>query len=210
MFTLDRDLLALEPTLFRDVAWLAQRPLSAQGNVSGTTLTLTTGSLAAALIETGHVAVIDDIPCEITAIASATEATVSLLRASRTDPPIPPPPKTGATVTITTFRPQIALAHDRLMREFGIGDAAYPGGPGESAILNGEALIPLEAAGALALIFASAAALAATGSPLHARAHSWQTRFALARRDARITLDLDGDGRPDSIRTLASWSMARA
>ena len=41
MFAQDRDLLALDPNLFRDVAWSGQRLVSGVGNISGTTLTLT-------------------------------------------------------------------------------------------------------------------------------------------------------------------------
>ncbi len=42
MFALDRDLLALEPNLFRDAAWAGQRVVSGVGDVAGETLTLLT------------------------------------------------------------------------------------------------------------------------------------------------------------------------
>src|SRR5262245_23969953 len=120
MFTTDRDLLVLEPNVFRDAGWVGQRLLSTTGSVSGTTMTLVSGSFATAGIQPGHVLIYDAMAIEVISVTSATVATVSLLRAKLSDPSIPPPALGVKPVACWTFRPQIALVHAQVLRMLGI------------------------------------------------------------------------------------------
>ncbi len=75
-FADDRDLIAIEPTLLRDVAFAAQRRLVGTCDVAGDTMTLTAfdHDLSAAGVEAGFVAQIAGVPTEILAVLSPTPA----------------------------------------------------------------------------------------------------------------------------------------
>lgn len=206
-FTRDRDLLALEPTLFRDIAWAGQRLLSATGSTSETTLTLAGADAAVAGVTRGHVALIDGLPVEVLSRDSASQLTVSLLRASDADAPIPPPALSGKPVTITTFAPQIAVVHAQLLRAIGI-DA--DDGDGESRIVNADHLRHTETLGALHLIYSAAASLAGPASAHAARAELYERRFRSARARTPAKLDLDGDGEGEVIRSFNHYRLLRA
>lgn len=209
MFTKDRDLLALEPTLFRDIAWAGQRLLTGAGSTSGTTLTLIAGDASLADITTGHVVLVDGLPLEVLGRTGPQALTVSLLRESAAAPAIPPPALAAKPVTVNTFAPQIAIVHAQLLRAVGIDDAV-PDAPAESAITNAAALRLVESLGALHLIFSAAATLAGPMSSLAARAQLYQHRFRLERARTAVRLDLDGDGETDTIRHLHIYRLLRA
>lgn len=209
MFALDRDLLALEPNLFRDLGWVGQRLVSGTGGIAGTTLTLTAQDvdLEDAGVAEGCVALVDGTPYEIIERLSPTTATVSRLRARRTDPVITPSPVSGKAVSITSLRPQIAIAHDQVLRMLGIepGDPGTPGRAVEEDITNPGAIAEVEAVGALYLAFAAAAGPGATDAR---QSHEWsrmlhyRERFAAARQRTAAHIDLDGDGLPDATRRM--------
>ncbi len=209
MFTRDRDLLALEPTLFRDIAWAGQRLLSAAGSVSGTTLTLSTGDAAAAGITTGHVVLIDGLPLEVIERTGPQTLEVSLLRDADSSPAVPPLPLSDRPVVVYTFAPQAAIVHAQLLRAAGI-DPSIPGAPDESAVTNADALRLVGALGTLHLIFSAAAALGGPMSHLAARAQLYQHRFRTERARTPVRLDLDGDGETDTIRHLHIYRLLRA
>lgn len=214
MFVTDRGLLVLEPSLFRDVVWVGQRLVSGVGAVSGTTLAFTSqdvGLDAAGLTE-GHVVTVAGAPYEVIERLSATSATISRLRASKGDAPLPPSPATGQPIAVVSFRPQIAMIHAQVLRMLGIepGDGASGAGPNESDIKNPEALERVEALGAIHLIFAAAAALSPPNSSLWARAEMYRQRFACERQRAAARIDLNGDGQPDATRRLNFIQFFRA
>src|SRR3954470_14123560 len=69
MFASDRDLLAMEPNLFRDVGWVGQRLVSGTGGVAGTTLTLTAQDVdfEDGGVGAGCVVLVDGAPYEVLA-----------------------------------------------------------------------------------------------------------------------------------------------
>ena len=211
MFATDRDLLALEPNLFRDVSFLAQ------------TLAVTTGTLAAgvlalddplpdAAVSPGYVVVLDRTPLEILSITDPSTLVVSLTRPDPSGPQILPLNRAGAPVSITTFQPQLAIIHRQLLAMLGIAPAGASG-PGiipESAILNPRDLTPAECFGALNLIYSAAAAPLSDTSPQAQRARMYQDRFAQERWRARAEIDLDGDQVAEATRTLNVSHLQRA
>lgn len=211
MFATDRDLLVLEPNLFRDVGWLGQRLVQGTGSVSGTTLTVAGVDLAALGVTAGHVVVVDGASLEVIARLSATTLTVSRVRAEADSAVVPPAAGTGLAVVITTFRPQIALVHRQVLRMLGVAavgeDAA--GEISEAQIVNAEDLRLVEAAGALHIVLASAAALAGPQSALGQRAEAFKRMFAAERGRVSARIDVDGDGVADAQRYLNAMQLFR-
>jgi hypothetical protein len=211
MFITDRDLLVLEPNVFRDAGWIGQRPLQGTGSVSGTNLTLTAGSFTTAGVAPGHVLLYDALALEVVSVTSATVAVVSLLRAQASDAALPPPALGSKPVTCWTFRPQAFLMHSQMLRMLGIEPEAAPDSMVcEASIVNPQALALAEALGTLHLVYAAASALSPADSALPARAMMYRQRFEEERRRAIARLDLDGDGQADCTRRLNILQLARA
>lgn len=208
MFAVDRDLLAYEPRVFLEVAWAGQTALRQSGSVSGTTLTLAGGDLTAAGVGVGWVLTTPSVSLEVLEVLGATQATVSLPRATSGDAAIPPDSFSNETVRAVTFRPQIARVHERLMREAGVALAGESGEPGVGAVANAAQLRELEAFGALAMVYGAATAYAegADGN----RASYWRGRFSATRECTRVELDLDGDGAVDAARMFSARRLTRA
>lgn len=207
MFATDRDLLVLEPGIFRDVGWAAQSRLRATGSVASGVLTVTGVNFAGLGVTTGHVVVFDGVPMEVLTRLSNTTLGVSLIRADGggAGAAITPGDASNRSVSIATFAPQIEIVHRQILRMAGIGEDR-PGADGsvtgESAIVNPAGLRLLESLGALHLVFASAASVAGDGSSAMLRAKMYRERFDAERARVGVILDLDGDGLADARRTL--------
>lgn len=213
MFAHDRDLLALEPNLLRDVGWTGQRLVSGVGSISGSTLTLSSQdvTLAAAGVTAGHTVLVDGTPYEVIDRLSATTATVSRIRPGPDEPVIPPSPASGKPVTIHTFAPQIAAVHEQILKMLGIDESGVP----ESAIVNGEAFRRVEALGALYHVYCIAAGpgtaelAGSLASTWLNRARMWRDRYAEALAGSAARLDLDGDGKADATRRPGVTQLVR-
>lgn len=212
MFATDRDLLTLEPNLFKDIAWAGQRLISCTGSVVGATLTIspTSADFATAQVAPGHIVLVDGISYEIVEVLSPTTATISRLRPDPAGPLLPPEPGAGLAVSLATFAPQLAAVHDQLLRLLDIEPGDPDAFPAEANITNPRALAPIEAVAALHLIFTAAAALATPGSSLWARVAHYRQRLTEERPRAAALLDLDNDGAPDATRRLSNFALNRA
>src|SRR5690606_12971662 len=109
MIAKDRDLVVLEPGLHRDVAWIGQRRSSAIGSITGATLTINSGSFVDAQIEAGHVVIFDDSALEVVSVESATQATVSLMRADISSNAIPRIAASNKSVAVYDYSPQRSI-----------------------------------------------------------------------------------------------------
>ncbi len=213
MFATDRDLLQHEPRLFSDIRWAGQTLFEGTGtlNAAGDSIAIAGMDSASRGISEGCVALIDGLAVEITGAKSPELLGISLLRARRSDSVVGAPggPRSVAVV-VATFRPQIALVHDRILRALGL--ATLDEGSdlmGASAVMNPGALVRVEALGALHAIFASASALVEQNSPMWARAQMYRERFIEERRRVRVDIDLDGDGIADATRTISAMRFVR-
>ena len=214
-FARDRDLLVLEPNLFRDIGWTGQRLVDvASATLTGKTLTLPGVDLAALGVGEGNVAVVGGAALEVIARLSATTLQVSRLREDPGGAPIPPLAVSGVSAQVWTFGPQIRSAHERVLRMVGIepdvGGRAPTGGVlGESAVVNRRAVARAEALAALHVIFAAGAAAATEDSLLWRKAESYRERFAEERRRLEVAVDLDGDGLADAVRRPTVAALVR-
>lgn len=219
-FATDRDLLVLEPNLFRDVGWVGQRLTKGTGSVSGTTLTVTgadvaldaAGVGAGGVGGAGHVVTIAGAAYEVIERLSATQLTISRLRASRGDATIPPSAGAAGEVIVHTFAPQIAAAHGQVLAVAGLAEEgsvqAVKGARHEGQVLVDAALVRLESLGALALVWAAAAGALGAGTPAQQKAEWYRERFERDRERVEVKLDLDGDGAPDELVRLR-WARLR-
>ncbi len=219
MFATDRDLLAIEPNVFRDAGVAGQRLLKGACDIGGTTLTLTAQDVdfAAADIGPGHVALVDGTPYEVIARLTSTTATISRIRAGAADPVQPPSPATGKPVEIWTFAPQIAAAHRLLLRMLGIDpeDPPAPFQVTEQNITNPASLAPIEALGALYAAYGCTMLSVPGGSggwahPVWSRAQMYRERFEAQRQLAAARIDTNGDGLPDATRRLNTIILTRS
>jgi len=208
MFAKDRDLLVIEPGLYRDVVWNGQRLLSGTGDLSGTTLTLTSGSFLDGEIGAGHVVLVDSVPMEVVSVQSDAVAMVSIMRGDSSSSVIPGKPATGAVVEVFTFAPQVEIVHRQVMSMVGI-DVDDVDGLGDSAVTNPGALVVLEVLGALHLIYASAGAPGRGGEAFLDRAKLYQQRFSAERGSVVAFIDLDGDGIAETRRRPNSFVLTR-
>jgi len=196
MFAQDRDLLALEPELFRDVVWVGQRPVRGSGAVSGSTLTMTTQDVGFddAGVDAGRVVRVGGTSLEVIERLSASALTVSRLRASSDAPVITPTPvATPTIVEAVTFGPQLAIAHGQVLALLGL-DSAEAGAPGAGSVLNTGSLRLLTSLAAVHLVLAAASAPVGPESPVGQRAELYRQRFEIERRRVVAEIDLDGDG----------------
>jgi hypothetical protein len=208
MFALDIDLLTLEPNLFAEVGWSAQRLVNSTGTLSGTTLTIAGADLAAAGVEAGCVVLMNGVPLEVVARTGTTTLTVSLVRWGRSGPAIPPVNMPTGPCDVYTFRQQIAIAHTGVLRLLSVSAGTLPAmrtgsdGPqlGESAIINSAEFATLEALLALHDIYSSAGAAAPGGSPLSVKADRFRRRVADERARCAAFVDTNGDGIADATR----------
>lgn len=213
MFITDRDLLAAEPMLFRDVLWTGQRLYKGSASTSAGVLTAAEGGLIAAGVQGGHVVVLDGGSYEVIERTDDTHLVVSRLRSETTDAAIPPPDASDRPAFIVTFAPQIAIIHRQILRMLDLEQGTAPVAPGllsESAITNPRDLAPMEVFGSLYLILSAAAATAGPQSPLGIRAAFYRALFSQERGHALARLDRDGDGLADETRRLNIGFLRRA
>lgn len=207
MFSKDRDLLAIEPAIFRDLAWAGQRLVSGAATIEDDSLTFDSQDIAldAAGVGAGQVAVVGGVGYEVIETLNGQKAVISRLRDTEDAAMLPPSPIAGADAWIATFAPQARIVHGQILRMAGVEPAGTPSlarRVGESAITNGAALARLEVLGVAHLVYAAAGAAAGPRSPAQQRAELYRALFRDERERVFVDLDLDGDGRPDATRRL--------
>jgi len=209
-FSNDRDLLHIEPNIFRDVPFLSQMRLTAADAViAGATLTSASSDFEAAQVDAGSVILIGETTLEVVSRNSPSMLTVSQPRLNTTDNPIPPAPGTALTITVRTFAPQAALVCAALLRVLGIDpdDANAPFN--EQSIVSTLVMRRLEALGTLERVYSAAFALAGDNTAVHEKARQYRRRFHAACSSASVLLDVNGDGQPDTRRHLGITRFVR-
>jgi len=213
MFAKDRDLLILEPNIFRDGVFLTQRLSCGEGDISESLLSASDTDVGfdAAGVDTGHVVVVDEIAYEVLERQSVSDLVISRLRPRRDGTVVQPSPATQAAVCVATYAPQLEAAHQAVLRMAGIETSGQivPGAPKEAMICNPEAFIPVECLHALAAIYNALGAGQPADAPANQRSVAYQRRFEAESERVLVHLDMNGDGVPDAVRRLAGGPMVR-
>ncbi len=214
MFATDKDLLLLEPNLFRDVAWTGQRLVSGVVQIASGIVKFQSSDVRITDVglAPGHIVIVGLTPYEIIEVINDTDATISKVRAGNDDPVIPMADiETDTPAIIATFAPQTAIVHRQVLRMLGIEpEHPAPGMPAAADITNPRALARLEALGSLHLIYSAAGALTPADSPANQRAELYRRRFSEERARCRVEVDTNNDGLPDSTRMLNMIQFTRA
>jgi len=203
-FSTDRDLLALEPTLFHDVPWVGQQRVRADdAYLPQSTLTCVSVDFALAQVEAGSVVLINQVAHEVVARDDANTLTVSLLRSRLSDPPIPSEDVGPASLAARTFEPQAELVHDGLLRLLGIDpNETQPDALTEDSVVSLSVMARLESLGTIERVYSGAAALTGDNQMLTYKAGEYRRRFRHATAQASVLLDTNGDGHADERRRL--------
>ncbi len=213
MFVSDRDLLVVEPNLFRDVVWVGQKlGESASATVAGTTLTMTgiDVDLDQSGVGAGHVAVVDGVGYEVIARLGIDSATISRVRLTDQDAVIVPSPVAGVRAFVMTFGPMMAVVHRRILLMLGIDpDGAVEDSLSESSIVNPKALRLVEVFGTLHMVYSAASVLGGPESSYGQRAEVYRRLFCQERGRVWVRMDIDGDGVADSTRRLNAAMLER-
>jgi hypothetical protein len=202
-FSNDADILKYEPVLFGELhlPWQVLAEGSG-GTLNSTTFTASSADFTQAKVSAGGVIYLrSDDPdvsgldgaFEIVSVDSATELTVSVVRADSQDSPVAPPPASDVYFRISTLDPQTSEAAFALTEYFGI----QPGDPA-SDIEVGDILdtAVLRQASVFAVISAVYATLASkeASENFWTKSLHYRTCFEHARSRVRLSIDTDSDG----------------
>jgi len=210
-FSSDADILKYEPILFGELHLPWQ--VLAKGNggtLEGTIFTASEADFISAAVTSGGVIYLQaadnqpDGAYEIVSVDSATQLTISVVRASRDDIAVAPPAAMNIFYRISTLRPQANEVGFRLTEYFGI----KPGNPvseiDASNILDSSVL---KQASVFAVISSIYAMLASNTEDENFWKKSlyYQRLFERARERCQLSIDVDSDGVAE--RTLVGSSV---
>jgi hypothetical protein len=202
-FSNDVDVLKYEPVLFGELHLSSQVQASGTGaTVSGATLTAAEADFLATGIAAGGVVYLRssdgslDGAYEIVSVDSATQLTVSVLRADGSQSPIAPPAGTDVSYRISTLNPQAADAAFQLTEYFGI----QPGNPASS--ISVDHLMDTEGLRRTSVLLVIANVYATWASRPEGECHLRKSRlyrqlFEKARQRCHLSVDLGSDGVAD-------------
>ena len=205
-FSNDVDVLKWEPVLFGELHLPTQVLAGRTGaTLSGTTLTATG---AGAVIHLRSANGTLDGAYEIVSVDSATELTVSVVRADAADPAIAPPPGNDLAYRVSTFAPQAAEAAFELTQCFGI----QPGDPtsdiAPESILDTEGLRRASVLRVISKVYAMWASKPA-GEHFWQKSLFYEQLYEKARQRCHVTVDLGGDGVSDVLRVGGAIRLVR-
>lgn len=201
----DTDLARIDPNLHTEILWFSQRLIKATGAISGTTLTISAfdSNFDAAQLTPGMIIVVGGIPHEVIAKLSATTAQISRIRPTSDDPLLTPAGTTGAEVLLSTFKPQLAVISEQVLRTIGLDplqpEYDWDGSP-MPALSNPASLRRFTSLWTLATIYIGAASMHGSDSPIAQRATRFRTLLAEERRFLAAAIDTDADGIADAMR----------
>ena len=214
-FSDDADILKYEPVLFGELHLPGQvLATGTGGTLSGTTFTASGADFVSAQVSAGGVIYLQsadevlDGAVEIVSVDSATQLTVSVIRADSDDEVIAPPAATEISYRVSTFGPQASEVGFQLTEYFGIG----PGDPASD--IDAEDVLDtnvLRRASVFAVISSVYAMLASKAEKENFWKKSlyYKKLFEKARERCRLSIDVGGDGVADVTKLGASVRLVR-
>jgi hypothetical protein len=214
-FSNDADLLKYEPVLFGELH-LPWQVLAAGtgGTVSGTTFTASGADFVGAQVAAGGVIYLRsadsslDGAYEIVSVDSATQLSVSVIRADSEAAAVAPGAATDISYRIGTFGPQANEAAFQLTEYFGIS----PGNPasdiGVENVLDTSVLKQASVFAVISSVYAMLASKTKDENFWKKSLH-YQKLFAKARGRCRLSIDAGSDGLLDVTKIGASGRLVR-
>jgi hypothetical protein len=214
-FSNDADILKYEPILFGELHLPWQVLAAGTGaTLSGTTFTASTADFVAAQVEAVGVVYLQsadgslDGAYEIVSVDSATQLSISVIRADSTEIAVAPPAATDISYRINTFGPQTAEVGFQLTEYFGI----QPGNPASD--INANDILDtsvLRLASVFAVISSVYAMLAGKtrGQNYWSKSLYYQKLYAKARGRCRLSIDAGTDGIADVTKIGAAGRLVR-
>ena len=214
-FSNDVDILKCEPVLFGELHLASQVRASGTGaTLSGTTLTADGADFIAAGVEAGGVIYLRsadgslDGAYEIVSVDSATELTISVVRADVADPVIAPPTADDISYRVSTFGPQAVDVAFQLTEYFGI----RPGDPtseiGVENLLDTEGLRRASVLAVISRVYGNWSTQT-DGECFWRKSLLYQQLFEKARQRCHLTVDLGADGVADVTRVGGAIRLIR-
>jgi len=215
-FSKDADILRYEPILFGELHFPWQvLAKGTGGQISGTTFTRTGEDFESAGLAAGGVVYLQssdgvlDGAYEIVSVDSATQLTVSVLRADDESSAVAPPQGSDISYRISTFAPQAKEVLFQLTQYFGIA----PGNPDSvfepEDILDASVLTQASVFAVLAGVYATLACGGDENTGYWKKSLHYQKQFAKARQSCRLSIDMGGDGVSDKSSVGASVRLLR-
>jgi len=214
-FSSDIDILKHEPVLFGELHFPSQVLTQGTGaELSGTTLTDGAGNFTGTGVEAGGVVYLRstdgalDGSYEIISVDSATQLTVSVLRADTADSPVAPPQASDISYRVSTFAAQAGGAAFQLTEYFGI----QPGNPTSEITI--ENIVDTEGLRRASVFLAISGVYATWANRIASESH-WQKSmhykqlFEKARQRCRLSIDLGTDGIADISRLGGAIKLVR-
>jgi len=214
-FSNDADILKYEPILFGELHWSSQVLISGTGGqLSGTTFTASGVDFVNAQVSAGSVIYLQsadgtlDCVVEIVSVDSATQLTVSMIRADSSDSAIAPPSATDILFRVSTFKPQASEAAYQLTEYFGIS----PGNPASD--ITSEDILDKSVLkqASVFLILSSVYAMLASkvkDENFWEKSHHYKKLFEKAKERCRLSIDVGSDGVADINKIGGSLKLAR-
>jgi len=215
-FSSDADILKFEPVLFGELHFSWQVLTSGEGgSLAGTTFTKSGEDFVSAGVAAGGVIHLRgaegslDGAYEIVSVDSATELTVSVLRADKESDAIAPPSGTDIAYRISTFGPQANEAFFQLTQYFGIKPGDADSDYDADDILEPEALRDVSVFLVIASVYATLAGRAGLEAGFWKKSLYYQQRYEKARERTRVSIDMGSDGISDLVKSGGSMHLVR-
>jgi len=214
-FSNDADILKYEPILFAELHLPGQVLIAGTGGtLAGVTFTESSADFVAAQVSVGGVLYLQsadgklDGAYEIVSVDSATQLTISVIRADSDDQLIAPPSAIDISYRISTFKPQANEAAFQLTEYFGI----KPGNPASDIdvqdVLDTDVLRMASVFAVISSVYAMLASKAGDENFWKKSLH-YQTLFEKARQRCRLSIDVGSDKIADVTRVGSSIRLVR-
>ena len=214
-FSNDADILKYEPILFGELHLPSQVLTAGTGGVlSGTTFTANGADFANSQVSASGVIYLRSIDgtldgsFEVVSVNSATQLTVSVIRADSDAAAVAPPAATEVSYRVSTFKPQANEAAFQLTEYFGI----KPGNPASEIdsddILDTDVLRRASTFIIISSVYAMLASKTKDENFWKKNLH-YQRLFEKARERCRVSIDVGSDGVADVTRVGGSVKLER-
>lgn len=214
-FSKDIDILRLEPVLFGELHFGWQVLAAGEGGeLAGTTFSKSGEDFVSAGVAAGGVIYLRsdgvlDGPYEIVSVDSASELTVSVVRADEQGAAVAPPAGSDVSFRISTFAPQANEVLLALTQFFGLRPGQADGKYAAEDVLEPDVLRRASVYAVLAAVYATLASRAEVDTGLWQKSHHYQRLYEQARRQCRVSIDTDSDGQSDITKRGGSVKLVR-